>query len=165
MRRVLTILKEIEENLRTTTDDAFRQVEGVPAEDINNWRPALGLEDINTFYALLTHLISSGEWWILATAAGGPSNRRRASEFVATGDIASLRTRADQWLDNVHDYFETLTGDDLSKKVSFIGSSSGQPGEATVAYCLVHSVEHAATHLGHLHIERQIWNAERDKQA
>ena len=165
MRRVLTILKEIEENLRTTTDDAFRQVEGVPAEDINHWKPALGLEDINTFYALLTHLISSGEWWILAIAAGKPSNRKRASEFVATGDVASLRTRADQWLDSVHDFFETLSADDLSRTVTFTGPRTGEQGNATVAYCLVHSVEHAATHLGHLHIERQIWNAERGSQA
>lgn len=162
---MLTILKEIEENLRTTTDDAFRQVEGVPAEDVNHWKPSLGLEDINTFYALLTHLISSGEWWILATAAGGPSNRHRASEFVATGDVSDLRKRADQWLDDVHNYFETLTEDDLSKQVKYLLSSSGKPAESTVAYCLIHSVEHAATHLGHLHIERQIWNAERGNRA
>lgn len=162
---MLTILKEIEANLRTTTDDAFRQVEGVPAEDVNHWKPSLGLEDINTFYALLTHLISSGEWWILAIAAGGPTNRHRASEFVATGQVTDLRRRADQWLDDVHVYFETLKEDDLGKEVDFIRSSSGESDTSTVAYCLIHSVEHAATHLGHLHIERQIWNAERGHQA
>ena len=43
----------IEENLRVMAEDALRQLEGVPEDDLNTWRPAVGLRDINTFAALV----------------------------------------------------------------------------------------------------------------
>lgn len=157
---MLTVVAEIEANLRLMTDDAFAQIDGVPADDVNNWRPALGLEDINTFYALITHLIGSGEWWILSIAAQRPSNRDRPAEFGATGDLTRLRRRADEWLDQTHDWLTTLDEADLGRVVHYVGPNSGEAGQATVAYCLVHAVEHTATHVGHLQLQRQIWNAE-----
>ena len=37
--------------------DAMEQLDGISEADLNDWRPALQLEDINTFYALETHLV------------------------------------------------------------------------------------------------------------
>lgn len=146
--------------LRKLTEECFDQIDGIPDEDVNNWRPALGLQDINTFYALLTHLISSGEYWVLATAAEQPTHRVRSTEFVATGDVTALRARSDAWLAGCEAFMAALTPDDFERVVDFKDSMTGQPRSTTIANCLVHAVDHTANHLGHLQIQRQIWNAE-----
>jgi uncharacterized damage-inducible protein DinB len=146
--------------LRKLTMESFEQIDGVPDDDVNNWRPALGLEDINTFFALLTHLISSGEYWLLAVAAEQPSHRDRPSEFIATGDIAALRARADAWLANSEALLDGFTADDYARVVSYVRVISGEPATDTIANCVIHSVDHTANHLGHLQLQRQIWNAE-----
>jgi hypothetical protein len=146
--------------LRKLTAESFDQIDGVPVEDVNNWRPALGLEDINTFFALLTHSISSGEYWLLAVAAERPSHRDRPSEFIATGDIAALRDRADAWLAKSEALLDGFTADDYARVVSYIRVISGEQATDTIANCVVHAVDHTANHLGHLQLQRQIWNAE-----
>jgi uncharacterized damage-inducible protein DinB len=146
--------------LRKLTKESFDQIDGVPIEDVNNWRSALGLEDINTFFALLTHSISSGEYWLLAVAAEQPSHRDRPSEFIATGDIAALRARADEWLAKSEALLDGFTVDDYGRVVSYISVTSGEQATDTIANCVIHAVDHTATHLGHLQLQRQIWNAE-----
>lgn len=146
--------------LNKLTKESFNQIDGLPAEAVNAWRPAAGLEDVNTFFALLTHLVSSGEFWVLSVAAERPTNRMRASEFVATGDVDALRARAETWLSGVRAFLETLTGDDFGRVVDYLDSEDGTPSSTTIADCLVHAVDHTANHLGHLQLQRQIWNAE-----
>jgi uncharacterized damage-inducible protein DinB len=136
---------------------ALESISGVPDDDLNDWRPALGLEDINTFYALMTHLVSAGEYWILHGAAGKPTDRNRPAEFRATGERMALIECADRWMTDTRAYLETLTEDDLTRVFERGGS---EPLRWTVAECIVHAVEHTAVHVGHLQLQRQIWNAE-----
>jgi len=136
---------------------ALESISGVPDDDLNEWRPALGLEDINTFYALMTHLLSAGEYWILHAAAGRPADRNRPAEFRATGERMALIERADTWITDTRAYLETLSEEDLIRVYERGGS---EPLRWTVAECIVHAVEHTAVHVGHLQLQRQIWNAE-----
>lgn len=136
---------------------ALESISGVPDDDLNEWRPSLGLEDINTFYALMTHLLSAGEYWVLHAAAGRPTDRIRPAEFRATGERMALIERADKWIIDTRAFLETLTEDDLTRVFERGGSD---PLHWTVAECIVHAVEHSAVHVGHLQIQRQIWNAE-----
>lgn len=136
---------------------ALESIAGVPDDDLNNWRPSLGLEDINTFYALMTHLLGAGEYWMLHAAAGHPTDRNRPAEFRATGERMALVKRADRWIDDSRSFLATLTEDDLSRVFERGGSD---PIRWTVAECIVHAVEHTAVHVGHLQLQRQIWNAE-----
>ena len=147
--------------LKKLTKECFDQIEGVPDEDVNSWRPALALQDINTMFALLTHVISSGEFWVLSVAAELPSHRVRATEFSATGDVAALRARAGVWLSACETLLATLTPADFERVVRYKSSTTGAPSSDTIANCLIHAVDHTANHLGHLQIQRQIWNAER----
>lgn len=144
--------------LTTLVGQALEQLEGVPDDDLNHWRPALGLEDINTFYALMTHLLGAGEYWIQHAAAGQPTERNRPAEFRATGSRMDLVTRADAWIEDTRQYLATLTEEDLERVFERGGSD---PLRWTVAECIMHAVEHTAVHVGHLQIQRQIWNAER----
>jgi uncharacterized damage-inducible protein DinB len=137
---------------------AFEQISGVPDDDLNSWRPRLAMEDINTFYALLTHTISAGEYWILHGAGGQPTDRNRPAEFRATGSRMDLIQRGDAFITDVRAFLETLTEEDLARVFERAGDP---PLHWTAAECIVHAVEHTAVHVGHLQLQRQIWNAER----
>ncbi|MGI8475221.1 MAG: DinB family protein [Thermomicrobiales bacterium] len=138
--------------------DALRQLDGIPERDLNEWRPALGLQDVNTLYGLATHLVAAGEFWMLHAAAGRPTDRDRPAEFRASGDLATLQARYGRWLDECRAVLSELAEADLDRR--FQGGSS-QPVDWSVAECIMHAVEHTAVHVGHLQLQRQIWNAER----
>jgi hypothetical protein len=155
---VIPFAAAIDTYLRKLAADALSQLEGVPETDLNEWRPSLGLQDINTFFGLTTHLVGAGEYWVLHAAAGQPTNRNRPAEFVSTGHLEVLRNRINTWLDNSTAYLESVTEADLGR--IFERKDPNETLRWTVARCLLHAVEHTATHVGHLHIQRQIWNAE-----
>src|SRR4051812_47432730 len=92
----------VETFLEKLVASAIEQIEGMPDSDLNNWKPALGMEDVNTMFALSTHLLGAGEFWILSAAAGRPIDRDRPAEFVATGTASQLRHRYADWLRNSH---------------------------------------------------------------
>src|SRR4051794_7419668 len=86
--------------LKELIDSAIEQIEEIPDNDLNHWKPALGMEDVNTMFALSTHLLGAGEFWILSAAAGRPTSRVRALEFTATGTADQLKVRYAAWLQN-----------------------------------------------------------------
>ena len=154
--------RAIEMVLDKLVQDALSQLDGIPTDDLNRWRPAQELGDINTFFALATHLVGAGEFWILHGAGGRPTERDRSAEFVAEGDPAALRARYDRWLGDVREVLAELTEEDLARVPDLDrGRSSGRSEGWTVADCLLHAVEHTAVHVGHLQIQRQLWDAER----
>jgi hypothetical protein len=149
--------ESIDATLTKLAGEAREQLEGVPERDLNEWKPALGLQDVNTFYALTTHLIGAGEYWVLHAAAGRPTDRNRAAEFIASGSLETLLARLDRWLTEVRGYLATLSEDDLGR---YFERGGVDPLRRTVADCLIHAATHTAEHVGHLQIQRQIWNAE-----
>jgi hypothetical protein len=156
------IFASIEHFLRKLADDALRQLDGVSQEDLNTWRPREHLHDVNTFYALGTHLVGSGEFWVLHAAGGRPLNRDRPAEFRAQGRLDDLRARYDHWLAECHAVLSGLTPEDLGRVVDL---PEWEDDTWTVGACLIHAVEHTATHVGHLHIQRQLWDAEQAPSA
>ena len=136
---------------------AFDQLNGVPETDLNEWKPRQDLADINTFYALGMHTVASGEYWLLHGAGAQATNRNRDAEFHARGSLADLRARFDTWLANSREVLRSLTEEDLGREVNV----RDRPDEKfTIADCIVHTIEHTATHVGHLQIQRQLWDAE-----
>ncbi len=160
---MMPFAQSIDGVLNLLSGQALAQLDGVPEDDLNDWRPALGLEDINTFYALATHLVGAGEYWVLHAAGGRDLQRDRPAEFRARGDLASLKARYEGWLSDAREVLSTLTEDDVSRifERDADPKSGSRAVHWTVADCLIHAVEHTGVHVGHLHIQRQLWNAER----
>lgn len=153
---MIAIAASVEKYLTVLAEDALRQLEGMSLEALNDWRPRQDLADINTFYALATHLVGSGEYWVLHAAGGRPSQRDRPAEFRARGTTGNLRDKYDTWLLACREVLAELTDADLGRRVEL----PDRPEETlTVGDCLIHAVEHTATHVGHLHIQRQLWDA------
>jgi hypothetical protein len=149
--------------LRKLVDDIFAQLEGIPDEDLNTWLPRDGMRDVNTFYALATHTVGAGEFWIVDAAGGRAGDRDRLAEFRSTGTLADLRARFDRWLADSEVVLSTI-GDETLASIYFRPANPEKGmGEAhrTRAECISHALEHTAVHLGHLQLQRQLYDAER----
>ena len=153
---MIPIAEAVDQQLNKYAQEAFEALDGLPESDLNDWKPRQDLADINTFYALAYHLVSAGEFWLLHACGGGPTNRNRPAEFVARGSLDHLRQRYDKWLADSREVLAGLTEEDLGREVSV----SDRDERFVLGDRLLHTVAHTATHVGHLQIQRQLWDAE-----
>ncbi len=149
--------------LQKLVAEIFEQLDGIPEDDLNTWLPRDGMRDVNTFFALATHTVGAGEFWILEAAGGRNMDRNRRAEFVSTGSLAQLRERYDRWLEGSEEVFFTIDDEDLASIYYRPATPERGMSEArrTRAECIAHALEHTAVHLGHLQLQRQLWDAER----
>jgi uncharacterized damage-inducible protein DinB len=110
----------------------------------------------NSLFAIATHLIGAGEFWVLALAGGRDVVRDRDAEFRATGTYADLEVRYSRWMSDIRDVLTQLPPEAWTRTVTpppqFTGSLGSE--SLTVRTCVLHAVEHSALHLGHIQLTR-----------
>jgi len=146
--------------LNHLTDEVFAALEGLPVEGLN-WRPPL--PNANSPFAIATHIVGSGEWWILRNLCGQARTRDREAEFHAEATpagLAPLRARFDAWLRECRAALAALPREEW-ERVREVPRPAGEPRWLTGRQCMLHSLEHTALHLGHLQLTRQLWEAQR----
>ncbi|MFN8498298.1 MAG: DinB family protein [Anaerolineae bacterium] len=129
------------------------EMEAVPPQALN-WRPPF--PDANTMYVLAIHTAAAAEWWIVGAAAGQPVTRDRPAEFRSEGDLAAVKAWYAEKLAAIRQAAAMLSDADLSVTRSYT-TMTGRAEQNTAAYCLLHAIEHAAEHLGHIQMTRQLW--------
>ncbi len=147
-------------HLRTNVYDLLAAMRDIPADDFNAWKPAAardGGHEMNTFAAIAIHVVSAGEFMTLHAVGGEPTDRNREAEFEATGHFAAIEARYVRWLDGVEALVSDLTDDDLARDPSEEKYTSRG---WKVAEVLLHALDHTALHLGHVQVQRQLWDAE-----
>jgi len=113
---------------------------------------ALGPE-INSLAVLATHVAGSEMYWIGDMIIRRATIRSRASEFQTIGIAGDvLRHRLAQALADSRAAVAQLTLADLATE----RTRPEQPGTYTVAWCLLHALEHTAMHVGHMQLTRQL---------
>jgi uncharacterized damage-inducible protein DinB len=132
------------------------QLQDLSDEELN--RP-LTLPETNTLYALATHMVGAGEFWVLAVAGGRTIPRDRPAEFRATGSYSDLTARYERWLAGVHEVLDALVPARMEERVDVnryrsVPLASAQ--EVSVREALLHALEHSALHLGHIQLTRQL---------
>ncbi len=136
------IAREIMAKLATLSDEQLNRRLPVP--------------DANTLFAIATHAVGMGEFWVLTLVGDRPSNRKRSAEFVAVGGGKALLARYQQWIADTHALLDTLPVEAMARVVEppfeFRSTGGLQEGPLTVRDCLLHVVEHTATHLGHVQL-------------
>jgi hypothetical protein len=115
-----------------------------------NWRPPA--EGANTIYALATHTLSNARVNIIQVLCGQPIDRDREAEFrsVATDENASIP----QWpaiRDELRNAVAPLTGADLDRVCQHPAR-----GEVTGREVLMLLARHAAEHVGHAELTRDL---------
>lgn len=153
---MIPIAAAIDTNLTKYAEEALEALDGLPPDDLNTWKPRQELADINTFFALATHLVAASEFWTLHAVGGRPTNRDRAAEFLARGSLDELRARFDVWLSDCRQMLAGLTTEGLNREVTV----ADRPDIFIAGDRLLHAVAHSATHVGHLQIQRQLYDAE-----
>lgn len=132
------------------------QLNGLSDADLN--RP-LTLPETNTLFALATHLVGAGEFWVLVVAGGQDIPRDRAAEFRASGALADLIARYERWIANVHAVLDTFEPARMEERVDvnrYRSSPTTSRSEVSVREALLHAVEHSALHLGQIQLTRQL---------
>jgi uncharacterized damage-inducible protein DinB len=101
-----------------------------------------------------------GEFWVLALVGGRHVPRDRSAEFRATGNGPALIARFERWIADVHAVLDDLPAAALDQPANppaefrTTGNLGAQP--LTGRDCLLHVVEHSATHLGQMQITVQL---------
>jgi hypothetical protein len=116
-----------------------------------DWVPG---PDMNSLCVQVVHVCGSARFWVGDVGLGEPSNRDRAAEFVTRGlSKDELKARFDGLLDYLRGAFERMPVAGLDT----VRAIPNRPESRTVAWAVLHGLEHTAGHLGHAQITRQLW--------
>jgi len=120
-------------------------------EEALDWSPG---PDMNSVAVLITHLTGAERYWIGDVAAGEPSGRVRSAEFhVQNRTGAELKTMLEDSMAYTLGVLPRLSLADLSTECV----SPQHKETLTVAWCLLHVLEHTGQHMGHVQLMRQLW--------
>ncbi len=131
-------------------------LQGLSEEQLN-WRPP-ALE-ANSAYVIAAHAQGAVRGWVLGIACGQPVERDRPAEFAATGaDAADLIASGERLADEIDAALGALTAADLDQRVLPDQSHWGptEPREIKVREALERVADHAATHVGHVELTRDL---------
>ena len=133
-----------------------KTLEPLPQE-VMDWQPGT---DMNSISVLIVHLTGATRFLIGDVVMGEPSNRDRDAEFHVSGleknDLIQRLRKTEAYLTTA---LETL-------KLSELETTRLHPrhgSQVSVAWALMHALEHAGTHLGHIQLTAQMWQQKSSK--
>jgi hypothetical protein len=121
-----------------------------------NWRPPIA--GANSVYVIAAHTMGSARACVLGVACGQEMGRDRPAEFRATGGYAQIADETRKFLEEVKAALAGLPASALERRVvpSQELWGEGEVREISIRQALMAAVEHAAIHLGELHIAREL---------
>ncbi len=142
------------ERLTTLHNDITTVLDRLPQAALD-WKPG---PEMSSIAVLIAHTAGAERYWIGDMTVRQSSERVRTTEFETGGlDHVALKILLDQALADTHESLAQLTVAQLaderpSLNVSLMGGQS-----YTVAWCLLHALEHTATHVGHVQLMGDMW--------
>ena len=119
-----------------------------------NWKPTA--QDTNSLYVLAVHTMANAEQTVLSVLGGENIPREREQEFVASGDSAEwIQQRWSDLKPRIEQTLASLSQDDLGKEYSH-----PRRGSMTGWQALVTVTTHAAEHVGHAEVTRDLLKAQ-----
>lgn len=141
--------------IHRVVDGAVAALSGLSDQQINCRSGAI---DANSMYAVATHMVAMGEFWVLGLVGGAEVARDRQAEFRAAGAGADVILRLQDWARASGVLFASLDGsvlaDDALVPQEYFQSGGFAAGRFSKRECLLHVLEHSALHLGHLEMMR-----------
>jgi hypothetical protein len=117
-----------------------------------DWKPG---PEMNSVSVIIVHLTGAERFLVGDVVMQESSNRNRDLEFLAQGMSKEILI---QRLDDTESYLSNA----LSKlSLSDLETTRIHPrhgDQVTVAWALLHALDHAATHLGHINLTVQMWH-------
>ncbi len=130
--------------------DIKKSIEGLSVEALD-WVPAGNTNSINV---LVAHLTEAEKYWAVIVAGNQPSDREREKEFETEGLTEhDLVSRLDETLGDIQTAFEEFAFDSL-QEMRYLEK---RQMSVTKGWAILHALEHAAVHLGHIQLTVQLW--------
>jgi uncharacterized damage-inducible protein DinB len=124
-----------------------KDVQDLPAEAMD-WSPGPEMNSVAVLLAHISGVLHEG----IDIALGEPPGRVRAQEFQTRGVVsAEVLRRLDAVIDYARGALPRLGLEDLDKE------RNDDDGPISCGMALLHALEHAYLHLGHLQVTCQIW--------
>ena len=143
--------------IRRIAADAVATLQDLSARQLN-WKT--GEDGSNTMFAIATHMVAMGEYWVLCLVGGADIVRARQAEFHAVGSAAEIVLRFQDWSQACDVLCIGLGSEVLAEiarvPIEYFQSGGFGSGVLSKRECLMHVVEHSALHLGQLQILRQL---------
>ena len=116
--------------------------------EVMDWSPGPKMNSVAVLLAHITGVLHEG----IDLGLGDPPNRVRAQEFQ-TRRVPSVEMllRLDAVIDYARDALPRLGLEDLDKE------REDEDGTVTCGWVLLHALEHAYLHLGHVQLTCQMW--------
>src|SRR5215207_1072981 len=135
------------ERLEDLQHRLHKEVRDLPAE-VMDWSPGPEMSSVAVLLAHIAGLLHEG----IDIALGDPPGRVREQEFQTRGvPSAEMLRRLDAVIDDARDALPRLGLEDLDKE------RDDDDGPISCGMALLHALEHAYLHLGHLQVTCQIW--------
>jgi uncharacterized damage-inducible protein DinB len=136
--------------LQQSHNEILEALEGLPSDALD-WSPG---RDMNSISVLVFHLTGAERYWIGDVAAQDPKERDRDAEFrVHDVGVDVLKKRLGDNLEYTRNVLEKFTVQDL--ETTRVSARDGRT--FTVAWALLHALEHSTLHLGQIQLTRQLW--------
>ena len=149
-----TFFKDYLNLLQDCHNSILEALEGLPPAALD-WTPG---PDMNSISVLVFHLTGAERYWIGDIAAQDPTERDRDAEFrVHDVEMDILKKRLAENLEYARIVLDKMNIQDLETTRL---TASGR--EFTVAWALLHALDHATLHLGQIQITRQLWEQSKD---
>jgi uncharacterized damage-inducible protein DinB len=145
--------------LRRLFGRLYDSLDGLNEQELN-WHPPAA--EANSIYAIATHTLGNARAWILGICCGQPIERDRPAEFRASGkDAAHLIENARLLLNEIEMSLRALQPDSLGERreprQQLWGAGTAEP--VTGREAIMHAVSHAAEHIGHIGMTRDLAKA------
>ena len=145
-----TFFAEYVDRLQNCHNDILQAVDGLTSSALD-WAPG---PDMNSISVLVFHLTGAERFWIGDVAAQDPKERDREAEFrVRDVEADILKKRLADTLEYARNMLDSFTIQDLETT----RKSPRDGREFTVAWALLHALDHATEHLGQIQLTRQLW--------
>ena len=150
-----TFFEEYLNILQTCHADILKALDGLPPAALD-WIPG---PDMNSISVLVFHLTGAERYWIGDVAAQDPTERDRDAEFkVHEVGTDVLKKRLTDNTEYARIALEKFTIQDL--EATRVSARDGR--EFTMAWALIHALEHSTLHLGQIQLTRQLWEQLKD---
>lgn len=156
---MLTETQNYLERLNDLRGQILKLIEDLPTEALN-WRPTDQVEDhaSNSLAVLTVHVAGAERFWLAEVIDRQPPTRDRDAEFATEAvNVADLAQHLANTEAETRRILTALDEAELNTTREVRGRT------VTVRWALLHVVEHAALHLGHMQLTYQLWQEGKSK--
>ena len=118
-----------------------------------DWKPVHGM---NSMAVLIFHMTGGERYWIGDVVKGEDSHRDRDAEFKVSG---LSRETLKQRIIDLEAYEKTVLEGMKVEQLDEERLSPRHDRKYSVAWGLMHALEHTSEHVGHIHVMNDLWKA------